>query len=46
MMITTEQLRKILDRLEPWHPKATDLRKLPNGKIVRFINWNWKRRRP
>lgn len=39
MMITAEQLRKMLDDLEPWHWRATDWRKLSNGRIVRFVDW-------
>ena len=37
MMITAEQLRKMLDDLEPW--RGNDWRKLPNGRIVRFVDW-------
>ena len=37
MMITGEQLRKMLENLEPW--RGTDWRKLPNGRIVRFVDW-------
>jgi len=30
-------LKTALDRMEPWrHP---DYRKLPNGRIVRFVDW-------
>lgn len=43
MMITTEMLRAVLEAREPWHFRATDRRKLSNGKIVRFVNWNWRR---
>lgn len=37
MMITAEQLRKMLDDLEPW--RRSDYRKLANGRIVRFVDW-------
>ena len=37
MMITAEQLRKMLDDAEPW--RGSDWRKLPNGRIVRFVDW-------
>jgi len=37
MMITAEQLRAMLDDLEPW--RGTDWRKLSNGRIVRFVDW-------
>lgn len=46
MIISGELLLIVLRACEPWHWRATIWRKLPNGKIVRFINWNWKRRRP
>lgn len=36
-MITQMELLAALERLEPW--KRTDYRKLPNGRIVRFIDW-------
>ena len=42
MMLTQWQLLAVLERLEPWHWRATDLRKLSNGKIVRFVRWGWK----
>jgi len=41
-MITREQLMALLDRAEPYHWKATDWRKMPNGHIVRFVKWGWK----
>lgn len=44
MEITQLQMLMILKQCEPWHPFATVWRKLPNGRIVRFVNWNWKRR--
>ena len=37
MMITAEQLRKMLNDLEPW--RGNDWRKLPNGSVVRFVDW-------
>jgi len=42
MMITRAQLMAVLDASEPWHWKATDWRKLSNGRIVRFVKWGWK----
>lgn len=33
-------LRRILSRT----PFVSDYRKRPDGKIVRFINWNWKQK--
>ena len=42
MTITRKQLYLALMRREPWHPRAADWRKLPNGRIFRFVNWNWK----
>lgn len=44
MMITWRELYAALNRLEPWHPNATDWRKLSNGRIVRFVNWGWRRK--
>lgn len=37
--ITQDKLKTALDRLAPWHPRATDWRKLSNGRIVRFVDW-------
>ena len=42
MTLTRRQIYAALLRREPWHPKATDWRKLANGRIVRFVKWNWK----
>lgn len=42
MMLNQFDLLAILERLEPWHWRATDWRKLPNGRIVRFVRWGWK----
>ena len=39
-MITQKEMLAALERLEPW--KRTDWRKLPNGRIVRFVDWNRK----
>lgn len=47
-MITAEQLRAILDGLEPWHWRGDDYRKV-GGKIVRFVAWRKlaeRKRRP
>ena len=44
MMITAEQMRELLDRLEPWHWRASDWRRVGN-KIVRFVRWGWKAER-
>ena len=38
-MLSQADLLVILTRLMPWHPSRTEWRKLPNGRIVRFINW-------
>lgn len=38
MMITAEQLRAMLDDLEPWHWRGNDYRKV-GKKIVRFVDW-------
>lgn len=43
MMITTDMLKAVLAAREPWHPRAFYWRKLSNGRIVRFVNWNWRR---
>ena len=37
MIITAKQLRKMLEDVEPW--RGSDWRKLPNGRIVRFVDW-------
>lgn len=37
MTITAKQLRKILEDLKP--QLESDWRKLSNGRIVRFVNW-------
>lgn len=42
MIITKEQMLALLESLEPWHWRATDWRKLSNGRIVRFVKWGWK----
>ena len=42
--ITQAQMLSLLERREPWHWKATVWRKLSNGKIVRFVDWAWKRK--
>ena len=44
MTITRKQLYLSLISREPWHPRAADWRKLPNGRIFRFVRWNWKDR--
>ena len=38
-MIKNEQLRELLEKREPHNPRRTDWRKMPNGRIVRFIDW-------
>jgi hypothetical protein len=38
MMITSEELRGALERLEPWHWRGSDWRKI-GRKIVRFVDW-------
>ena len=40
MRITREELVEALTRLEPWHMRHADLRKLSNGRIVRFVKWS------
>ena len=42
MMLTQQDLLAVLEACEPWHWKATDWRKLSNGRIVRIVNWGWK----
>ena len=42
MEVSWEALMMVLERREPWNWRATVWRKLPNGRIVRFIDWNWK----
>ena len=42
MMLTQQDLLAVLEACEPWHWKATDWRKLSNGRTVRFVNWGWK----
>ena len=37
MMITQKEMKRALDRMQPW--KLTDMRKMPSGRIVRFVNW-------
>ena len=37
MMIKVKQLRKMLDDVEPW--RGSDWRKLPNGRIAKFVDW-------
>lgn len=44
-MITQMELLCVLERLAPWHHRATDWRKLPNGKVARFVDWGWKKRK-
>lgn len=44
MMLTQSMLLKIFDALEPWSWRASDWRKLSNGRIVRFVNWGWRSR--
>jgi len=41
-MITREKLMAVLEKAEPYHHKATDWRKMPNGRVVRFVRWGWK----
>ena len=45
MIITRDRLYAALTRLEPWNWRATDWRKLSNGRIVRFVNWGWRLRK-
>lgn len=44
MMIKWNELYAALTRLEPWSWRATDWRRLSNGRIVRFVNWGWRRK--
>lgn len=37
MTIGQKELKRALDRLEPWH--SADIRKLSNGRLVRFVDW-------
>ncbi len=36
-MITQKEMKRALDRMEPW--KLTDMRKMIGGRIVRFTDW-------
>ena len=38
MRITNEELRGALERLEPWHWRGNDCRRV-GSKIVRFVDW-------
>ena len=38
MMIRCNELKAALERLEPWHWRGSDWRRV-GEKIVRFINW-------
>lgn len=38
MMITSGELMGALERLEPWHWRGIDWRKVGN-RIVRFVDW-------
>ena len=44
-MITWQELMAILLRIDPYHLKAIDWRKMPNGRIVRFVKWGWRLKR-
>lgn len=39
MSITQKQMLHAIERMEPWKWTATDWRKLPNGKVARFVDW-------
>lgn len=39
MMITQKEMKRVLDRMEPWSWRRNDYRKMPSGRIVRFVNW-------
>lgn len=39
MMITQQEMKRALDRLEPRSWRGTDYRKMPSGRILRFIDW-------
>ncbi len=41
-MITREELMAVLEKAEPYDHRATDWRKLSNGRVVRFVRWGWK----
>ena len=41
-MITQSELLAMLERRVPWHWRMTDWRKLPNGRIARFVDWKRK----
>lgn len=45
MVITQPQLLAALRRILERTPYISDFRKLPNGRIVRFIDWGAARRR-
>ena len=39
MKITQRQIVAALERLEPWKDRNADWRKLPNGRLARFVDW-------
>lgn len=39
MKITQRQIVAALERLEPWKDRNADWRKLPDGRLARFVDW-------
>jgi hypothetical protein len=44
-MIKREELKAALERLEPWRDRNAEWRRLPNGRLARFVDWNGAARR-
>lgn len=38
-MIKQKELMAALERLEPWKGPNAEWRKLPNGRLERFVDW-------
>lgn len=38
-MIKQKELMAALERLEPWRDRNADWRKLPDGRLARFVDW-------
>lgn len=38
-MIKREELKAALERLEPWRDRNAEWRRLPNGRLARFVDW-------
>ena len=38
-MIERNEMKAALERLEPWKDRNAEWRKLPNGRLARFVDW-------